>query len=213
MLSHFSTKVISIDINNYGQQVLSKVFNNVSFHVGDSKSYMPYLIDKFNDNKSSPEFILVDGDHSEAGVKADLDSILKLTPNKNLVIICHDSWNPDCRKGMLNADWESSPFVQFVEIDLLPGNIVERDFDTSRKGEMWGGFAIALLSPIERNAELVIAQSRKVAFETLLSISNYPKPSTGQGKYVSGLTKTSQRVKSYLKNFRLGRFVRRFLKK
>lgn len=211
VLSHFSERVISIDVHDYGSRQLSKSLDNVQFHVEDSKTVLPGLIDSFNETDDCPEFILVDGDHSEAGVRADLNAILKIKPKREMVILCHDSFNPHCRKGMLEADWGSSPYVQFVEMDFVPGGFVERDFDTSSRGEMWGGFAMALLSARSRNAELTISQSRKVVFTTTLSISAYRRQFAWYSKYVSQLNDSLQKARSYCINCRPARYARRIL--
>lgn len=213
VLSHFSKNVISIDINEYGSRKLSEDFKNVQFFVEDSAVLLPTLIPDLVRDAKPPEFILVDGSHSRHGVRADINSILEIEPKRDTVIICHDSFNPHCRMGMLDSTWASSPFVQYVEIDFIPGNLAHEDFDTSHRGEMWGGFAIALLSPTKRTGELVVSQSRRMVFEAALSVSKYRHEFSFLGRTITSASGLITRGVTYLQNFRPARFAKRLLKR
>lgn len=208
-ISHYSSKVLSVDINESFRENLAGMFPNVEFHVGDSKEVLPGLVDGLNSENRSPEFVLIDGAHSRDGVRSDIESILGIRPFRDMVILCHDSFNPDCRAGMLDANWSKSPFVQFVELDLVAGNLVEQDFDTSLRGEMWGGLAIAILSPSRRDADLIVSQSRKWLFETALGVSCYGKNS----RQSNTQEKVISRFKKQLRTHAFSRWPIRFLSK
>ena len=42
-----------------------------------------------------------------------------------MFIAVHDSGNPECRRGISSASWASSPYVHSVELDFVPGQIIE----------------------------------------------------------------------------------------
>jgi hypothetical protein len=66
---------------------------------------------------------------------------------QSLDVILHDSFNPECRQGMLEANWAMSPYVYSVEIDFVSG-VFQSQPEHYR--EMWGGLAVAQLQPHER---------------------------------------------------------------
>jgi len=164
VISEFSERVIAIDSNSNHVEELSRKFKNVEFRIGNSTEVLPAVLSELNGKGLTPDFILVDGGHEEEQVKRDLNTILEISPGNEVAIICHDSFNPGCRRGIIGADWKNSPYVQEVEIDYVPGDFFERDFDTAHRGEMWSGFALAILSPNQRSDELEILESRHTIF-------------------------------------------------
>ena len=178
VISHFSTRVISIDANSDFTAGLSSKFENVDFRIGDSTDILPAVISELNEVELTPDFIFVDGGHDEEQVKRDLDTILTIQPRNDVAILCHDSFNPGCRSGIIGANWEESPYVRKVEIDFVPGVFCESDFDTSHRGEMWGGFALAILSAEPRPQHLEISESRKTIFEATYRYSIHRKKET-----------------------------------
>jgi predicted O-methyltransferase YrrM len=173
VLSKFSKKVISIDIDPKISKILTGKFPNVDFRTGDSKQLLPTLVAEFNHTKTFPDFILVDGDHSKAGVCRDLNALLEMRPSKPITILMHDSFNPNCRAGMLSANWQDAPFVQEVELDLIPGVVHKEAYDTASKLSMWGGFAGALLTEKPRSTPLTINQSSKYIFNIVKRKSSH----------------------------------------
>lgn len=161
VLSRFSERVHSVDINADSQKKLVALFENVDFHIGDSSRLLPLIMDKAGEDLG---FALIDGDHSERGVMADLSALLKIRPKRSLWILCHDSFNPKCRRGMLRTDWAANPHVQFVEIDFVSGVFHQHAFDTARAKSMWGGLCVAHLTPKRRVGELRVRQSQQSLF-------------------------------------------------
>ena len=55
--------------------------------------------------------------------------------------------------------------MRWVDLDFVPGRVVENGgpFD----GEMWGGLAMAYLTPEERAGDLVVFASADKMFHTL----------------------------------------------
>ena len=107
------------------------------------------------------------------GVRADINSLLKLHVNRRLVILMHDPFNPDCRHGIKTANWASNPHVQYLELDFTVGNFHSKAYDTATEGSMWGGLACAILEPWHREGDLVIGQRQQATFEAVYAQSCY----------------------------------------
>jgi len=164
LISQYSHTVFSIDIdpsipNKFRQ------FSNVCFLTGPSKVILPLLLKELDRERIPVDFILIDGDHSADGIKQDLESVLSYIPKKPLFIVMHDSFNPECRRGMREVDWEKSPYVHWVDLDFIPGRIVETGGPS--RGEMWGGLGLAYLKPVIRQGPLQISLSASRMHEIL----------------------------------------------
>lgn len=173
VLSRYSRKVISIDIDPEVGQRLAGKFPNVEFLAGDSTKVLPELVEQLNRDHEPVGFVLIDGDHSTAGVRRDIDFILKLKPVHPIVVIMHDSFNPTCREGMRTAGWDQSPHVAWVELDFIPGIYHLKAHDTAHARTMWGGFGCAVLEPQERKGPLEVRESQRGLFEATLSRSSH----------------------------------------
>ncbi len=150
LLAQIAEMVFSLDID---PSIPAKFgyFENVSFLTGDSKVMLPVLLAELDEKGLYPDFVLIDGDHSAEGVKRDVAAILKYVPKKPLFILMHDSFNPECRRGMLESAWAKSPYVHHVNLDFIPGRVIETGLG---RGEMWGGLGFAYLLPTPRTGEL-----------------------------------------------------------
>lgn len=173
VLSRFSDKVVSIDIDPEVCRRLDGKFTNVEYLAGDSASILPALVEKINREETPVGFILIDGDHSTEGVRRDIDFLLELKPQQRIVVIMHDSFNPTCREGMKTAGWDKSPHVTWVEIDFIPGIFHWEAHDTAPARSMWGGFGCAVLEPEERKHALAIKESQKALFEATFARSSH----------------------------------------
>jgi hypothetical protein len=173
-------KVYSLDIEPECKEELSSRFENVEFHTGDSREILPKLLAEVDQRGERLGFVLVDGDHSAEGVRADLENLLTYRPRCDLFVLCHDSFNPECRSGMLAANWSGSPYVHQVEIDFVPGVFHKEAFDTAGARTMWAGLAVAWMRPQERRESLVIRQSQQGLFEQVLSGSSHLTPPEDQ---------------------------------
>lgn len=185
LIAEYSKEIYSLDIDPK-VKFLENKFPNVNFIIGDSKETLPKLLQKLSREGKSPGFILIDGEHSTEGVLGDINAILAITITKPLTIIMHDSFNPNCRKGMLSANYKNNKNIHFVDIDFLQGTY---SVSEAVNGEMWGGFGIIVLQP-ERNDQVPeIRQSLKYSFERTLRLSRHFNYNT---------MTFSDRVKSYL---------------
>jgi hypothetical protein len=151
-ISAFSNKVYSIDISPEPKRTLQALFNNVEFIVDQSVNVLHQLFKKIEDEGEKLNFVLVDGDHSRKGVYDDLKLILDYPHKNELVILMHDSYNPQCRKGMKDIDYSSYDNIEYVELDYITGSF----WHNGNNREMWGGLALIKISgkqtkPVEVN--------------------------------------------------------------
>ncbi len=163
-LAHFSKKVYTLDVDPTCRERLEAHFSNVEFVSGNSEHTLPLLLQHLQATDTRPGFILVDGDHSRHGVQRDIENIIKYRPLQPLYVVLHDSFNPECRQGILEANWAMSPYVHSVELDFVPGAFLSRP---ERYREMWGGLAVAQLYPHERQQALIIQTDGELLFRTV----------------------------------------------
>jgi len=171
VIAHFAKSVISVDINPEVESRLAANFPNTRFRIGQSQVILPELIREMNAEGNTPDFVLIDADHTENGVRQDIAAVLNLIPKRETIILVHDSFNPDCRRGILTAPWTECDYVHEVEVDFLPGSFNSEAFDTAAPGSMWSGLACAIMKPIKRNGDLRIMQSQEAIFQAVKGIS------------------------------------------
>lgn len=161
VISHYSEKVYSIDISKAPGDFLAPKFPNVEFVVGESAKCLHDLFKRIKGEGKRLDFILVDGDHTRKGVYRDLEAIFSFSHEHPLTILMHDSFNPECRKG-IHTFLKSHPRkVVYAELDYVTGSYWHND--TYR--EMWGGLALIKYDPKKDSDELHINQSQKKLFE------------------------------------------------
>lgn len=161
VISKHSEKVYALDIDVTLKDRLKGKFDNVTFLIGDSKEILPKLIKELQQHNESIEFVLIDGDHSELGVKADIENMINYVPAQSLNIILHDSFNPECRRGMKAVNYNANKHVHYVELDYITGS-----FEPSGlKNEMWGGFGHIVMLKEERKGELQLLESQKKLYD------------------------------------------------
>src|SRR5262249_30993469 len=110
-------------------------FKNVTFITGDSGLILPILLKELQASGTDVDFLLIDGDHSPEGVRRDVSAVLCYVPRRPFFLMVHDSFNTGCRWGLENAGWADSPHCHFVDLDFIPGRVVEHGGPTN--GEMW----------------------------------------------------------------------------
>lgn len=153
VIDAFSQEVYSIDISSAPKKFLSEKFNKVHFLVGESHVLVSQLLKDLDQQGKSVDFVLIDGDHTTAAVKRDILSVLNHPHKKKVHIILHDSFNPQCRKGISTIDYKKFPHVKLVELDYIGGSYWHND--TYR--EMWGGFALIVIDPTHNNGVEITA--------------------------------------------------------
>ncbi|WP_334820188.1 glycosyltransferase [Nostoc sp.] len=165
LISQYSQMVFSIDID-HEVPLRMPAINNVSFLIAPSQTVLPLLFQALDEANIPIDFLLIDGDHTADGVRRDIETVLTYVPKQPMFVMMHDSFNPECRRGIMTAKWQDSPYVAWIDVDFVPGRIIEGD--NVFKGEMWGGLALALLSPKPRNANLTISASANSFYELAL---------------------------------------------
>ena len=173
ILSKYSNRVYSIDIDPSFRAEYCNIFPNVKFIVGNSQEVLPALLEDIQRNKEPLGFILVDGNHSGKGIRIDIENILRFSPSQPLIIIMHDSFNPECRKGILTANWSSNPYVQMLELDYVVGRFATKE-ESDNYRTMWCGFALAIMLPEQRVGDVFIHQNESLMFQTAYWRSVYP---------------------------------------
>ncbi|WP_075340538.1 class I SAM-dependent methyltransferase [Tenacibaculum agarivorans] len=170
ILSKFSEKVYSIDIDPKVKENLHEKFDNVDIRIGPSSELIPKILKEIDKKGEVLEFVLIDGEHTVNGVKNDITHFLNYIPKRNVHIVFHDSFNPLCRKGIKKANYNSSPYVHYVELDFIsgvfnPGKLYR---------QMWGGLALVLLKPEKRRGSIKINECQKKIFNTVYWKSIHP---------------------------------------
>jgi len=166
LISQYSKMVFSLDIDPSIPGTLN-YFKNVNFLIAPSSVTLPVLLQELDAENIPVEFILINVDHSAESIKRDIDCLLSYIPKKPLFVALHDSFNPECRRGMIEANWDKSPYVHWVDIDFVPGRLIE-DGGTTSHGKMWGGLALAYFKPQIRSCKLAINQTAKEMYERTL---------------------------------------------
>ena len=163
VLSKYSGKVYSIDIDPTVKKELQGRFKNVEIFTGDSAAIVPEILEKIDRDNEELEFVLIDGEHSYKAVKQDITLFLNYTPRKQIFIVFHDSFNPICRRGIKEANYNKSPYVHYVEVDFIsgifnPGKLYR---------QMWGGLALVIMKPEKRKFKIVVNECQKILFKSI----------------------------------------------
>jgi O-methyltransferase len=122
----------------------------VEFHTGDSHALLPDALAAFERDGQNVDFVLVDGDHTAAGVRRDLEDLLASGAVRNTVILAHDASNDDVRAGLEQVDYRAHPRVAFVDLDFVPGHLSSAG---PFANQLWGGFAIVVVDESTSNDE------------------------------------------------------------
>lgn len=162
VISAYSQNVFSLDIDPSIPERLKHI-KNTQYLIGHSAKSLPMLLDSLRSKNLWPDFILIDADHTEAGVRGDIQNVLKRQPLRRTYVLMHDSFNPGCRRGIANAGWEHSPYAHFVELDYTTGCVVDQPGNPAN-GQMWGGLGFAVLDPKPRPGELTIQATGRELF-------------------------------------------------
>jgi hypothetical protein len=173
VLARFCDRVYSLDIDPEVPRRLEGNYPNVEYLIGPSDRTLPPLIDRLQGERAELSFALVDGDHSTAGVRRDIDNLLRFRPTVPFYIIMHDSFNPECRDGLKQANWSANPYVHAVELDFVPGFVNPAP---RFRNQLWGGLALGILLPQARPGRFEITAKSNLTFQAAMA-SLYPRRS------------------------------------
>ena len=96
---------------------------NVSFHKGDSKVILAHLLARLAAEGRNVDFIHLDGDHTAAGIRADIEPLLASHAIRRSFILIHDSFNPEVRAGIESLRLPEHPKVRGFDLDFVPGRL------------------------------------------------------------------------------------------
>lgn len=161
LIAQHSKLAISVDPNPDVRQKLEPLHANAEFITATSDDALPSLIQRFQQSDEALEFIFLDGNHSKDFVRRDINNLLNYKPKTRTVLLMHDSFNADCRAGMLQANWRQCQHCHFVDLDFS-GGVVHPNAEI--RGQLWGGLGFALLLPEIRTEELTIRQTHALTF-------------------------------------------------
>lgn len=116
--------------------------DNVTAHAGDSLEVVPKLLEGFAAEGRNVDFVLVDGDHSTDGARADLENLLASPAVGRTAILMHDTMFPPTRRGLDAALGSGAEGVVYADLDFVCG-FVGRRADIA--GEPWGGLGLVVV--------------------------------------------------------------------
>jgi hypothetical protein len=126
-LARTSRKVYAKDIDPVCETNFSSDFENVEFVAGNLIQTLPAMLTRLQAEYAPLGFILIEADHSRDGNWRNIESILQIVPDHPLYVLMHDSFNPECHRGMREAHWSVIPYVQLVELDLVFDQFVTQE--------------------------------------------------------------------------------------
>jgi hypothetical protein len=126
-LSKYSEEVITVDVNVYVHEAEKLYPNITSWNIPTQEA-----VARINRDKQTFDLAIIDADHSREAIANDLKGLIDHAE----IILMHDSSNPSCRKGMLDA------------LKHQDSHAYNLDFVTSsiKHDGLWGGLGVAIRS-------------------------------------------------------------------
>jgi len=88
-LERIATHGAEVHTFDFEAQVDEPAFPNVTFHDGDNHVLLAGLLDDFERAGRNVDFVLIDADHSTAGVRQDLEDVLTSSAVRETFIVMH----------------------------------------------------------------------------------------------------------------------------
>ena len=123
-LSQFSEQVITVDVNEFVSNAPNLFYNVEAWNCPTLEA-----ASRIKKENLFFDLAIIDADHSRLAVSADINGII----NHSDIILMHDSFNPYCRKGMMDALKNQKSHAYYL--DFIPS--------VSKNDGLWGGIAIA----------------------------------------------------------------------
>ena len=174
----FCQKIVAIDIDPEVNGRFAKPANS-ELWIAPSSEAVPAAFAHLEAQGLPVNYVLIDADHSAEGVRRDIELVLNHIPREPMFVLMHDSGNPETRRGIWSADWGRNPHLHFLDLDFVPGQIIEHEVHGDR-AEVWGGLAIAYFDPTPRTGEPIAQQSARTSIRCLHAcapdLSRLPTP-------------------------------------
>jgi methyltransferase family protein len=135
-MAAYSQEVHTFDIASH----VSEALPNVTYHIGDSQITLPQVLRGLAEAHRHVDFVLVDGDHSRAGVEADMSNLLHSPTLSTSVILLHDCANEGVREGARNAILRARG-IAYADLSFVAPPARRR----SPLRELWGGLGIVVV--------------------------------------------------------------------
>ncbi|HTB71375.1 MAG TPA: class I SAM-dependent methyltransferase [Solirubrobacteraceae bacterium] len=135
-----SEEVLSFDIVEPPPELAELA--NVRALAGDSHAMLPVELQRLSEDGRNVDFVLVDGDHTTAGVRQDMLDLLESPAIRRTVILAHDTLNEEVRQGLEEVDFDAHEKVAWVDLDFIPGYVARL---AARRGECWGGLGLIIV--------------------------------------------------------------------
>jgi methyltransferase family protein len=119
---------------------VSESLPNVTYHIGDSRLTLPRVLSELDKAQRQINFVLVDGDHSRAGVEADMTNLLHSPALSSTVILLHDCANEGVREAARNVILEADGLA-YADLSF----VVPPQHRESLLSESWGGLGIVVV--------------------------------------------------------------------
>jgi hypothetical protein len=135
-----SAEVHSLDLDAPAPELTE--LERVSFHTGDSHELLPRLLAKLAEERRNVDLVLVDGDHSAAGVRRDLEDLLASPAVGRTLILIHDTANQEVRAGVERVDIDRTAKVAYVDLDAVSGRLFRA---APLRNQLWGGLGLVVV--------------------------------------------------------------------
>ena len=121
----------------------------VTTHVGDSHQLLPTLLAQLAQEGRNVDLAIVDGDHSAAGVRQDVEDLLDSPAVGRTLVVIHDTANERVRLGLDAIRFAAWPKVAYVHLDWVPGQLFSDDArDPAGRplaNELWYGLGLVVV--------------------------------------------------------------------
>ncbi len=135
-----SERVISFDLVE--PQAEARSLANVELRTGDSHVLLPRELERLAAAAEPVDFVLIDGDHTAAGARRDMEDVLASGAVKRTIVLAHDTLNQDVRSGLDEVRYAEIEKVAFVDLDFFGGYVPA---EPPLRGECWGGLGIVIV--------------------------------------------------------------------
>ena len=108
-LSEFSEQLITVDVNEFVADAPNLFHNVEAWNCPTLEA-----ASRIKKEKLFFDLAIIDADHSRKAVSADINGIIEHSG----IILMHDSFNPDCRKGMVDALKKQDSHAYYL--DFIP---------------------------------------------------------------------------------------------